>query len=119
MLTDPLSIATHSTAVDYHRTGTTASGASYRTVDGVGSVEVSHQRGRRTRTMFKLVETKTTTDPLSPANNAVFSASAYLVVDYPPSGFTNAQLKDLAQGLMGVLNADSAAVLVAILGGQS
>jgi len=47
------------------------------------------------------------------------SMSAYVVIDRPVNGFTNAEAKKLVEGLVGLLSATSYSVTEKLLGGES
>jgi hypothetical protein len=51
--------------------------------------------------------------------NKEFSGSCYLVIDHPPVGFTNAELKQYVDGYLAYLTASSGAAITKLLGGES
>jgi hypothetical protein len=51
--------------------------------------------------------------------NTKLSASVYIVIDAPPSGFTVTELKDQVKALADWANASSNANLIKVLGGES
>lgn len=73
--------------------------ATYLSEDGLKRVRISTQNGRRKRHTLRLDLSKITTDPFDTTQNVEVGASAYLVVDRPLAGFTNEELRKLAEGL--------------------
>jgi hypothetical protein len=58
-------------------------------------------------------------DPLATGYNKEYSMSTYLVIDHPPVGFTNTELKYVVDALAAFLTASSGANVTKILGGES
>lgn len=72
----------------------------YQTSDGLYGFKITHARGSRVRSEARLDFFTTYTDPSTGLAKKV-SASAYVVLNYPPAGFTNTQLKEIVQGVCG------------------
>lgn len=71
---------------------------------------------KRNRFTARLNHNKVVTDPLVVANNIEVSASVYLVMDMPVTGYTTVEIKDL---MLGVTGWASSATLLRVLGGES
>lgn len=116
MLTDPMSVTlgvtlapSGGTAKSLPRIRTDGYASEYQSSDGLYTLKVTHTRGSRLRSEFRLDFLTTYVDPTTGLTKYV-SASAYVVINRPPAGFTNTQLKDIlfaACGWAGVTaNAD-------------
>jgi len=66
----------------------------YGASDGLTKLRVSHSLGSRKRSEFKAELVTTYTDPTTGLAKDI-TTSAYLVLNRPNAGFTNAQLKGL------------------------
>lgn len=115
---DPQSV-TIGSAISLPRTGQGMDQGDFTSADGGVNLTVSHQYKTRIRRQFRVDQQKIVTDPLFSTQNKRVSASAYLVVDAPQSGFSPAELKSLVTGLIGNLTASSDANLTKFLGGES
>jgi len=118
-LADPQSLTINTVATSFPRTSQGNGSGSFRTADGVYQVDVNHIYGKRNRTQFRLTQTKTASDVLVPATNVIASASVIVTVDAPKFGFTNTELKYLADATSAFLAASSGAVVTKLLGGES
>lgn len=118
-LADPQSITLTSGAVSLPRTSAGTNGSAYTSSDGATRFTVSHQYGKRTRRTARVTSEKITTDPLTTGVNVRVNASAYVVLDVPPAGFTAAEQKDLLVGLATWLTAATAANAVKLVGGEN
>lgn len=101
MLTDPMSVTlgatitpSGGTAKSLPRIRTDGYASEYQSSDGLYTLKVTHTRGSRLRSEFRLDFLTTYVDPTTGLTKYV-SASAYVVVNRPPAGFTNTQLKDI------------------------
>lgn len=88
----------------------------YRKDDGTYNLKIQHQEGKRNRRTVRLDFQKVAANPFEPALNEKFTGSVYLVVDAPPTGYTNTEIKDITLGLTGWL---SSANVLKVLGGES
>lgn len=118
-LADPQSVTINSVAQSLPRVGLTMDAGSFRHVDGTYDLLVTHQIGKRNRHTVKLVGTKTTADPLVPSNNTVVSISSGFWIDLGKQGYTTAEAKLHADGLVAYLAASSGAAITKILGFES
>lgn len=115
---DPQSVTVGS-AQTLPRTGQDMGRGGFTSGDQAFELTFSHQYKTRIRRQARLDQQKIVVDPLFSTQNKRVSASAYLVVDAPQSGFSPAELKDLVTGLLTNLTATSNANLVKFLGGES
>jgi hypothetical protein len=101
------------------RTGSGTESGSFTKDDGTRKLDVAHTYGRRTRRVIKLTDVKNAADPLNPTINKPYSMSASLVIDVPSFGYTVAEAKVIADGLVAYLTASSGARVTQLLGGES
>lgn len=116
---DPQSVTINAVANTLPRTGSGVSSGSFTKDDGSVKLSVSHAYGKRTRRTVRLDHTKIAADPLQPSTNTRYSMSTYIVVDVPVSGYTNAEIKQIVDGLTSYLTASSGARVTQVLGGES
>lgn len=116
---DPQSVTINAVAISLPRTSSGVNSGTFTSSDGLTRQTVSHAYGKRTRRTFRLDSSKVAADPLLPAQNVKLSASVYLVVDAPVAGFTNTELKQMADGFIAALSASSGAKLTQLLGGEN
>lgn len=92
----------------------------YRTSDGLHRLTISTQEnGVRNRHLVRIDTYKIATNPYEETKKQEISASVYLVIDRPDSGYTVAEMKKLVEGLSGFLSASTFAVVEKVLGGES
>lgn len=104
---DPISVTINAVAKNLPRTFAPAGSASvFKTSDDEFKAELSHTeiKGRRERHFIRLTQRKIGADPLVPATNIESTASVYLVMDNPKTGFTDTELGYLMKGLCDFLN---------------
>jgi len=118
MFADP-TITVNAAPIVLPRTGMGENMGTFRSADGLNSFKVAHTYGRRTRRLVEFSQSKTAADPLVPAQNQLFYARAYLVVDQPVSGYTSAEVKYLVDGLVDWLDASTGAKVTQLLGGEA
>lgn len=116
-LSDPqsLTIATLTSSLPKTEQERTANG--YTTADGSVKLTVSHQYGRRNRSIVRIDFNKISADPLTDVKQKL-SSSVYILVDRPPVGFTAVELKDISVSLTTWLTGTSNANLLKVLGGE-
>lgn len=117
-LSDPQSVTT-SAAVSVPRTSVGTNTSTYTSADGATVLTVSHSYGKRTRRVVRVTVNKIATDPLNPNINLRLNASAYLVLDAPPAGFTTQELKEILQAPATWTSASSGANAVKLVGGEN
>lgn len=107
MFADPTSISTGQTvtpsggtARSLARIRTDGYASEYQTSDAAYGLKITHNRGSRVRSEMRLDFYTPYTDPSTGLVTTV-SASAYVVLNRPPAGFTSAQLTEILQGITG------------------
>lgn len=118
-LADPQSIKISGVTTSLPRVSTGKYQSVYESSDGLIKLSLASTIGKRTRRVVRVDVSKITTDPFIPANNVEVSTSMYLVIDEPPAGFTNADLKAIYDGFVEALQATSSVVVTKLLGGES
>lgn len=117
MFADPQSITVASVAKSLPAVARNGNDSQYRMDDGSYKLTVSHQyKAERNRFSVRIDAQKIAADPLTSANNRLYTASTYLVIDGPTVGYTNAELKDLAVALSSWA---TSANLLKVLGGET
>lgn len=116
---DPQSVTISGVTTSLPRVSSPENTGRFRSADGSIVQAVSTAYGRRTRHTIRLDTTKVAADVFLPSTNVSHSMSVYLVVDRPTVGFTNAEAKAVADGLVTVLTASSGAKLLQLLGGEN
>lgn len=117
--TDPQSVTVSGTAISLPRTSSGVNAGGFTSADGLTSMVVSHQYGKRYRRMLKLSQSKTSADPLIPSQNVRSTQSCWLVTDTPVNGFTIAESKALVDALVAYLAASTGARVTQLLGGEN
>lgn len=101
MFADPQSITISGNAQSFPRVGSeqpTRRGT-FRTSDGLLSFDVRQDKtANRCRREVRLTQTKIAADPISNQNKQV-SASVIIAIDEPVTGFTDADIAALSNGL--------------------
>lgn len=116
---DPSSVTINGVATSLPRTSSGANSGSFTSADGLVNMAVAHAYGKRTRRSIRLNQSKISADALIPSQNVKSSMSVYLVVDTPVNGFTNTEIKYLADALVAYLTAGSGAKVTQLLGGEN
>lgn len=118
MFADPQSVTVNAVAQSLPRISDPSAGnqsSTYRKDDQAYALVISHAEGNRNRRSVRLNAKIVAADPLT-AVNTEYTMSCYLVIDVPPVGFTNTQVKDNVLGLTGWL---TSANILKVLGGES
>jgi hypothetical protein len=92
---------------------------SYRSADGLVSAKVSHQYGKRNRSVIRIDFSKIAADPFAPSVNQKFTHSAYLVYERPPVGFTATEQQDLIKALLNKSIATTFADVTKLVAGEN
>jgi len=119
VFTDPQSVTINAVATSLPRVSSGANTSTYKTADGLVAFAISSQYGKRVRRMVRLDSSKIATDPLAAGQSIPVSMSAYLVVDIPLIGYSNAEQKYYVDALTGWLTASSGANVTKVLGGEN
>lgn len=115
---DP-SITVAGSTVALPRTGSSLSSGVFTSADGVYTMTVSHNYGKRTRRTVRLTKNVISADPLLPNVNVRTNASVYIVVDHPVNGIAQADVKAMGDALVAYLSASSGAKITQLMGGES
>jgi hypothetical protein len=117
---DPQSVKVDGTnTVSLPRVVSGSFSSEYLSADGLIDLKLSTSNGRRKRHVARIDLSKIIASTLTPSQNEEVSTSAYLVVDRPLSGYTNAELKKLVEGLVAFLSASTYAATEKLLGSES
>jgi len=113
---DPQSVTVNAVAQSMPNIERSGKASTYRKAGGDYSFRISHVEAKRNRRTVRLDFQKVAADPFDPGLNQKFTGSAYLVIDAPITGFTDAELRDNVLGLTGWL---TSANVLKVLGGES
>lgn len=116
---DPQSVTVGGTAVSLPRTASGVNTGGFSAADANTKLTVSHQYGKRTRRQVRLDLKKIAPDPLISSTNILYSMSAYLVVDTPVTGYTNAEVVNAIKALTDWLTASTNANATKLVGGEN
>lgn len=118
---DPQSVTIGTTpgAVSLSRVNSGSETGTFLNYDAKTTLKVGSTFGRRIRRQARIDFSKVTADPLVSSTNVLASGSVYLVIDVPTSGFTAAEQKDLAKGLLTWLTASTDAALIKLIAGEN
>lgn len=99
--TDPQSITVNTVAQSLPRVSAGPLASTYQKSDNAYRLTISRLVGKRRRYMIRVDARKVAPDPLATANNLEYTCAAYMVIDAPQLGYTNAELADVALALSG------------------
>jgi len=116
---DPQTVTVNAVAQTLARTANLDAGSVFTTADGNYRLTVSHQTtGKRVRHLVRIDNRKIAADPLLGSVNIEYSMSVQLVIDVPKIGYTVAEAKLVADGILAYLTASSGANVTKVLGGE-
>lgn len=113
---DPQSITVNAVAKSLPRITPIGSKQPYRMDTGDYTLSIQHAESKRNRRTVRIDFQKIAANPFDTSKNDKFSGSVYVVIDAPPVGFTNTELKDVTLALTGWL---TSANVLKVLGGES
>jgi len=116
---DPQKVKVTETEVTLPRVDSGGFKSVYLSSDGLTRLTLSTQNGKRKRHMARIDLSKIIASTLTPTTNEEASASAYLVIDHPNSGFSTAELKKLTEGLSNFLSASTFSAVEKLIGSES
>lgn len=116
---DPQTVTINAVANSLPRTSSGTNSGVFTKDDGTIHLTVSHAYGKRTRSTIRLDHQKVAPDPFVSNVNVSRSTSVYIVVDRPVDGYTNAEVKQVVDGLTAYLTASSGARVTQLLGGEN
>ena len=99
-LADPQSIKINGVTTSLPRVSTGDFKSIYESADGLIKLSLSTVSGKRKRQVVRVDVSKIAADPLIATNNVEYSMSTYVVFDRPMVGYTNAEAKQVYDGLM-------------------
>lgn len=119
--TDPQSVTIGTTpgAISLVRVNSGSETGKFSNYDAKANLKVGSTYGRRIRREARLDYSKVTADPLVASTNVLVGESVYIVIDAPSSGFSAAEQKDHALGLITWLTANSNANLIKLIAGEN
>lgn len=120
-LTDPQKVKVTAEEKTLPRVVTGNYSSKYETEDGLIDLTLSttESASNRKRHLARIDVNKITTMPFDETKKQEISMSAYVVIDRPVAGFTNAEAKTLVEGLVGFLSASTYSATTKLLGGES
>lgn len=117
MFADPQSVTVNAVAKSLPAISRDENASTYRMDTGDYELVVQRAFGaKRNRFNVRLNAKKIAADPLTSSNNLEYRTSVYFVVDAPPVGYTNTELKDIVLGLVGWM---TSANVLKVLGGET
>ncbi len=116
LFADPQSVTVNAVAKSLPAIGRDDSSSIYRMDTGDYELVIARTFGKRNRFSVRLNAKKIAADPLTSSNNVEYRSSVYIVIDAPPVGYTNAELKDIALALTGWA---TSANLLKVVGGET
>lgn len=117
-LSDPQSVVIGANTRTVAKTIDNPTSSSYLDIDNGVTFTASSQANKRRRTSIRVDLEKIAPDPFVTTINRKLSASVYLVIDAPLTGFTKTELKDLSLSISSWMTAGSSANLLKVLGGE-
>jgi hypothetical protein len=117
MFSDPQSVTINAVAQSMPAIARGVDSSVYQKDDGSYKMTIAHQyKAERNRYTVRLDATKIAADPLTSANNRVYSQSVYVVIDKPTVGYTNTEAQLMASGLIAYLTSGN---ILKVLGGET
>jgi len=117
MFADPQSITVNAVAQSLPAVSRNTNDSVYQKDDASYKLTIAHQyKAERNRFTVRIDANKIAADPLSSANNRVYSASAYIVMDKPTVGYSNTEIQQLSSALTAWC---TSANLLKVLGGET
>lgn len=115
---DPQAITINAISNTLPRTSSGVNSGAFTSNDGNVKLSVSHTYGKRVRRMLRLDHAKIAPDAFS-SQNLRHTMSSYLVIDTPVNGYTPAEAKQIVDGLVAYLAANSGSSITKLLGGEN
>lgn len=115
---DPQSVTINGSAKTLPRVSSGNNNGSFATADQADKLSISHSYGKRVRHLIRLDDQKIASDPLMAGQSLPVSMSAYLVVDVPTVGYSQAEQKYVVDALVAYLTASTGARVTQLLGGE-
>jgi len=100
MFSDPLTLTLASTSKSFNRTNVSGASSAYtESSTGAYQLLITHFVGKRQRDQLRLNWSKVVSDPYATGRSFPVSASAFVTLDTPLLGFSNAEKTDMLFGL--------------------
>jgi len=119
MFSDPQSVTINAVANSLPRISSGTLAGAFQKDDGLVKLSVSHQVGKRSRHFIRLDHSKIAADPLLAGINVKASASCWMVVDVPETGYSLTEQKQIVDAFTAYLTASSGANVTKLLGNES
>lgn len=117
MFSDPQSITVNSVAQSLPAISRNDIQSVYQKDDASYKLTIGHQyKAESSRFLVRIDANKIAADPLASSNNKVYAMTAYLVIQKPVVGYTNAEARDIALALTAWA---TSANLLKVLGGET
>ena len=118
--TDPQTVTINAVAQTLPRISSGSNSGSFQKDDGTVKLTVSHSYGKtRTRRVVRLDHSKIASDPLLAGVNVRAVGAVYLVTDFPITGYSIAEQKQIVDALTAYLTASTGARATQLLGGEN
>lgn len=116
MFADPTSVTINGVAKSMPTVSRAATSSVYATADGIFTLKISNQNTKtRERHLARIDQRIVAVDPIS-TDNFFAELGVYLVIDSPNSGYSDAEIDYVVQGLKGFL---TTANVLKILGNET
>jgi hypothetical protein len=117
---DPQSVTINAIAQNLPRVSSGQNSGVFQKDDTTVKLTVSHDYvGGRARRMVRLDHSKIASDPLMASTNVRLNGSVHLVTNFPETGYTVAEAKQIVDALTAYLTASSGARATQLLGGEN
>jgi hypothetical protein len=117
---DPQTVTINAVAQTLPRISSGANSGVFQTGDTTAKLTVSHNYvSGRARRMLRLDHSKIAADPLMASVNVRLRGSVWLATDFPETGYTVAEAKQIVDALVAYLAASTGARATQLLGGEN
>lgn len=117
---DPQTVTINAVAQTMPRTSSGVNSGAFQTGDSTVKLTVSHNYAKgRARRMLRLDHSKIAADPLMGSVNIRLNGAVYLVTDFPETGYTVPEAKQIVDALVAYLSASTGARATQLLGGEN
>jgi len=117
---DPQTVTINAVAQTLPRISSGVNAGVFQKDDATVKLSVSHTYGKgRARRMLRLDHAKIATDPLMAGINVRATGSVYVVTDFPVTGYSVAEAKQIVDALVAYLSASTGARATQLLGGEN
>jgi hypothetical protein len=118
--TDPQAVTINAVSQTLPRISSGVNSGVFQKDDASVKLSVSHTYAKgRARRLIRLDHAKVAADPLMAGINVRATGAVYLVTDFPQTGYTVAEAKQIVDALTAYLTATSGARATQLLGGEN